>query len=196
MTSDMDIKEAAKYINEGGVICIPTETVYGLACDASDERAINHIYELKGRDEGKPMQIMVDSLEKAQEIGIFSEKATKVGQKHWPGPLTIVVKRRDNAPISPILSAGLDTVGIRVPDSEIMMNLLKETGKILATTSANISGEPAATSYDEVIHQFGDKLSCVIDGGKSEIGIPSMVVDFVGENIKILREGSIKKEDL
>lgn len=190
------ISLAAEHINQGKVIAFPTETVYGLAADAINEEAINRIYQIKGRDSSTPMQVMVKDYQNAQQIGVFNENAEKLANKFWPGALTIIVERKDNGLVSPIVSRGRSTIGIRIPDHEIALDLLKEFSKALATTSANISGEDSLLNAKDISKTFGEKIDFIIDGGVSDIGIASTVVDCTTSEVKILREGAISEDQV
>jgi L-threonylcarbamoyladenylate synthase len=203
------IVQAVKTLRKGGVVLIPTETVYGLAVDASNSSAVKRLYEIKKRDHSKPLQIMVPSLSDARKMAIFSGKALELAKKFWPGALTMVLKLRPEAlktesnpapqqdkfdpRISPEINKLNDTVGIRIPDHPIALEILRQVDFPLAVTSANISGDESTVSYAEAEKILGNKLDFLIDGGESRIGISSTVIDASVDNeINIIREGSIK----
>jgi tRNA threonylcarbamoyl adenosine modification protein (Sua5/YciO/YrdC/YwlC family) len=179
------IKTAIQKLEAGEIIAIPTETVYGLAVDSANEAAIEALYELKGRDPNKPFQMMVQSLEDAAEFVKLDDRSRKLSQAFLPGPLSLVLpsKGTPNA-----------TIAIRIPNHPTTLQLLKEWRKPITATSANLSGQPAATSAEEVKAIFHQLLR--LDGGECSVGVASTVVDLTGKGIKILREGSITLEQL
>ena len=179
------IKTAIEHLNDGAIIVIPTETVYGLAVDSANEAAIEALYELKGRDPTKPFQMMVQSLEDAAEFVLLDDRARKLAAAFLPGPLSFVLhsSKKPNT-----------TIAIRIPNHPTTLQLLQVWGKPITATSANLSGQPAATSAEEVKYIFPQLLT--LDGGKCRVGVASTVVDLTGKDIKILREGSITLEQL
>lgn len=191
-----NISQAAQCVKEGKVVIFPSETVYGLACDACNSDAIRLIYNIKSRLESVPLQIMVDSMEDAEKIGFFDDNALKIAKKFWPGPLTIVVRRREGAKISYLATAGLQTIGIRIPDNPIALKLIRQTARPVAATSANISKTTSPVSVDGISQNILEKVAMVLDGGRAKIGVSSTVIDATGAAIKILREGSVTKEDI
>lgn len=185
MTMINAIKTAIEKLESGEVIAIPTETVYGLAVDSANEAAIEALYELKGRDPTKPFQMMAQSLEDAAEFVALDHRARKLATAFLPGPLSLVLhsSKKPNT-----------TIAIRIPNHPTTLNLLKEWRKPITATSANLSGQPAATSAEEVKSIFPQLLT--LDGGKCSVGVASTVVDLTGKDIKILREGSITKRQI
>lgn len=189
---DSKITHAVEILKAGGVILLPTETVYGIAADARSKSAIDKIFELKKRDGNKPLQVMVASIEQAEKIAHFNDKARELARKHWPGALTIVLKLRSDGIANYFNRAG-DTVGIRIPNHPIALEIIRELNSPIAASSANISGEDPNIDFATASKTLGDKLDHLIDGGKSTIGISSTVIDATdGANIKIIREGSVK----
>ena len=144
------------HIARGEVVAIPTDTVYGLVCDASNDDAIQQLYALKGRSQDVPLQVLVADLDMAQHCGVFHETALQLAKNHWPGALTMVVERAENAPISPLISAEKGTVGLRMPDAEIVAKLLNKLQKPLAASSANPTGKATPTNISEVLTYFND----------------------------------------
>jgi len=182
------IRKAAKIISKGGVVAIPTDTVYGLVADALNERSVKRIYELKRRPPDKPLVLFVKDLAEAQKFAEFSEDALKLALKFWPGPLTLIVKAKPYAPKTLVTPKG--TIGLRIPNDSVVMALLDIAKMPLASTSANLSGMPPAKDSTEVRHQMPQQPDYVINGvagGKP----PSTVIDFSQEQPVILRKGPI-----
>jgi L-threonylcarbamoyladenylate synthase len=181
------IRKAAEVIKKGGMVAFPTETVYGLAADFFNKEAIEKIFAVKKRPKDKPLTVQIQDiayLEKlACEIPTF---AYQLMSKFWPGPLTLVFKAKE----------GGTTIGIRIPDNKIAQSLLRESQTPLVAPSANLSGEAAAQTAEEVLQTFDGLIEMVIDAGKVELGLPSTVVDLSVSPFKILREGPITKKDI
>lgn len=187
------IKKSVDILNNGGIIAIPTDTVYGFAALASNEKAIERLYKVKEREKNKSIAVLLgDSAQAKLVTDDFSQSADRITQKFWPGGLTVIVKKRNGLP--PNISQQ-DTIGIRIPDHEFVRTLICVSGP-LAVTSANHSGLPPATSVSEFENALGDQLDLIVDGGKTAGGIPSTVVDCTTSPIKILREGIIPSEEL
>ena len=182
------IGEAAEAIHSGQVVGIPTDTVYGLGVDPQDQEAVSRLYEIKGRPEHVPVGLLVATVEQAKSIGEIGEAGEELARKHWPGPLTLVVKPKV------ILSdwvgdAHLRTVGIRVPDHPVARQLLERTGP-LAVTSANRSGGEEALSDTEARRIFGEEVAVYVEG-ECSVGEASTVVDVTGDQPVILRKGPV-----
>jgi L-threonylcarbamoyladenylate synthase len=185
------ILQAVETLKNGGVILLPTETVYGIAVDARNKSAVEKIYEIKNRDYSKPLQIMVSSVEEAKKIAEFNNKAQELAKKYWPGALTIILKLKPDY-LANNFNKMNDTVGIRIPNHSLALEILRAFNSPLAVTSANISGKGDNISFAEAKTSLGDKLDLLIDGGSSDIGISSTVIDLTDEtNPKILRQGSV-----
>lgn len=185
------VLNCAEVIKNGGIVALPTETVYGLAANAFDVSAVERLYSAKNRPPLKPISLCVGTLEQAEAVAVFDDRARRLFSAFMPGPLTIVLPKRDNVP--DIVTAGGDTVGIRVPANETVSLLTKLCGVPLALTSANLSGEPSPKSGGEVIESLSGRADAIIDGGLVEIGTESTLISLVGEPL-ILREGAIPKE--
>ena len=185
------IAEAARLILAGEAVAVPTETVYGLAADATNATAVARIYEAKGRPSFNPLIVHVPDLSAARQIGRFSEDALALAGKHWPGPLTLVVPLREDANIASIVTAGLPTIGLRVPDHPAMQALLGATGRPLAAPSANASGSISPTRAAHVLKSLGGRIPLIIDGGRTKRGIESTVVAATGGPLRLLRRGPI-----
>lgn len=192
--TDETIAEAAWLILAGEPVAVPTETVYGLAADATNAEAVARIYDAKGRPSFNPLIVHVRNLSAARQIGKFDEDALALARRHWPGPLTLVVPLRDDAKIASIVTAGLRTVGLRVPDHPAMQALLRATGRPLAAPSANASGSISPTRAAHVLKSLGGRIPLIIDGGNTERGIESTIVAAAGGPLRLLRRGPIEVE--
>ena len=190
--SEESIQQAGEVLKQGGIVAFPTDTVYGLGAVCTNDDAVQKIFAAKGRDEGKPLSILVASMEQAEQIALeIPEKARRLMEKYWPGALTLVLKKRPE--ISDKVSAGRETIGLRMPDSQTAVKLLEAAGIPLAAPSANTSGKRSAVSAEEVIADLAGRVDMILDGGICPVGISSTVVDLTGERPLILREGSITK---
>ena len=190
-----DIDAAADIISRGGLVAVPTETVYGLACNGLDERAVRQVYEVKGRPEVKPLSLMVSGPEVfAQYCVDIPRAAYFLAERFWPGPLTIVLKASEAIP--PIVRAGGDTVALRCPDHKATLALLKRVGLPLAAPSANPSGFPSPKTAQEVISYFDGSVDAVIDGGECGIGKESTIIDLSSTPYRILRRGALPEDEI
>ncbi len=178
------LARACETLGRGVPVAIPTETVYGLAADATNPLAITRIYEMKGRPRFNPLICHMADLAMAEKHAIFDPLSRRLAEAFWPGPLTLVVPIRPESPIHPLARAGLDTVGIRVPTG-IASRLLSAFGRPLAAPSANTSGRISPTTAQHVADDFGAKLELVLDGG------PAAVLKVEGETIRLLRPGGL-----
>ncbi|HET7575810.1 MAG TPA: L-threonylcarbamoyladenylate synthase [Sphingomicrobium sp.] len=192
--TDEAIAEAARLIVAGEPVAVPTETVYGLAADATNAEAVARIYEAKGRPNFNPLIVHVPDLAAAERIGVFGNEALELARKHWPGPLTLVVPLRPHAGIASLVTAGLPTVGLRVPDHPAMQALLRASDQPLAAPSANASGSISPTRAEHVLRSLGGRIPAVIDGGPTERGIESTIVASAGGSLRLLRRGPIEVE--
>ncbi len=190
--TDDSIAEAGRLILAGEPVAVPTETVYGLAADATNAEAVARIYEAKGRPSFNPLIVHVPDLAAAQRIGEFRDDALELAHQHWPGPLTLVVRLRAGAGIASIVTAGLPTVGLRVPDHPAMQALLGASGRPLAAPSANASGSISPTRAEHVLRSLGGRIPLVIDGGAARRGIESTIVGATGGPLRLLRRGPIE----
>lgn len=194
--SDESIAEAARLILDGQPVAAPTETVYGLAADATNAEAVARIYEAKGRPSFNPLIVHVPDLETAQRIGEFGVEALALSREHWPGPLTLVVPLRLDAEIASLVTAGLPSVGLRVPDHPAMQALLRACNRPLAAPSANASGSISPTRAEHVLKSLGGRIPLIIDGGATKRGIESTIVASTGGPLRLLRRGPIKVDAL
>ena len=186
------IAEAARLILAGEPVAVPTETVYGLAADATNAEAVARIYEAKGRPSFNPLIVHVPSLEAAKLLGEFDEDALALANRHWPGPLTLVVPLRTDGGIASIVTAGLRTIALRVPEHAAMQALLQATGRPLAAPSANASGSISPTRAEHVVRSLGGRIPLVIDGGPTKRGIESTIVAATGDGLRLLRRGPLE----
>ena len=189
-------KEASNLLREGELVAFPTETVYGLGADATNDKAVAKIFEIKGRPQFNPLISHLPTAQHAFEFGAFSEIAKQLASMLWPGPITFVVPRSNNCPISWLASAGLETVAIRVPDHPVAKELLERANIPVAAPSANISGRISPTRSRHVHEEFGSNISSILEGGDCKVGLESTVLDFSGTIPIILRPGHITKEQL
>ncbi|MEO7655183.1 MAG: L-threonylcarbamoyladenylate synthase [Sphingomicrobium sp.] len=185
------IAEAARLILTGEPVAVPTETVYGLAADATNTAAVARIYEAKGRPCFNPLIVHVPDLGAAEAIGEFSAEARSLAEAHWPGPLTLVVPLRSGTPIASLVTAGLPSIGLRVPAHPVLQALLRTVGRPLAAPSANTSGSLSPTRADHVLAGLGGRISLILDGGTCERGLESTIVAATGGPLRLLRPGPI-----
>ena len=190
------IARAAKLLREGGLVAFPTETVYGLGADASDGKAVAAIFAAKGRPRFNPLIVHLPDLAAAEREGRFSPIALRLAARFWPGPLTLVVPRRAEASASLLVSAGLDTIALRVPAHRTAQALLKAVGRPLAAPSANPSGAVSATTALHVAEGLGDRIDLVLDDGATPLGLESTVVGIDGERPVLLRPGAIPRAEI
>ncbi|RLF89470.1 threonylcarbamoyl-AMP synthase [Thermococci archaeon] len=189
------LRVAAKLIREGKLVAFPTETVYGLGADALNETAVRRIFEAKGRPADNPLIIHIADFSQVHELAReVPEEAEMLAKKFWPGPLTIVLPRKDVVP--KVTTGGLDTVAIRMPAHEIALKLIRLSGRPIAAPSANISGRPSPTSAEHVIDDFYGKIECIIDGGETKIGVESTVIDLTEWPPVLLRPGGLPLEEI
>ena len=197
IVNEQEIAAAATEINNGNLVLFPTETVYGIGANALDEEAVKKIFIAKGRAQDNPLIVHITSIEMiksiVQEIGIIEKKLI---EKFCPGPLTIIMKRKSKEIISNNVTAGLETVGIRMPNNEIAKMLIEKAGVPIAAPSANISGKPSGTNVEDIIQELDGKVQYILDGGDTDIGLESTVVKVDNDEITILRPGKITKEQL
>ena len=189
---DDSIAQAARLILAGNPVAVPTETVYGLAADATNAEAVAKIYEAKGRPAFNPLIVHVPDLAAALQVGEFSDEALALADTHWPGSLTLVVPLREEATIASIVTAGLSSVGLRVPDHPAMHALLRATERPLAAPSANASGSISPTRAAHVLRSLDGRIPLVIDGGSTKRGIESTIVAATGGPLRLLRRGPIE----
>ena len=181
-------------ILDGQPVAVATETVYGLAADATNAAAVASIYQAKGRPSFNPLIVHVQDLEAAERIGDFDDRARGLGEQHWPGPLTLVVPLKDGSGIAPLATAGLQTIALRVPAHPAMQALLRETKRPLAAPSANASGAISPTRASHVLASIGGRIPMIIDAGPTERGLESTIVAATGGQLRLLRRGPLEIE--
>ena len=195
-TSPDRLDRAARIIREGGLVAFPTETVYGLGADAGSGEAVARIFEAKGRPRFNPLIVHVGDLAQAETLAEFGQKAFRLAQTFWPGPLSLVLPRRAGAPLADLVSAGLPTVALRVPSHPVARELIAAAGVPIAAPSANLSGRVSATTAEHVAADFGDRVDFILDGGPSAQGLESTILGFDASGPILLRSGAIPRESI
>ena len=190
--NDEAIDAAARLIDEGYPVAIATETVYGLAADATNAEAVARIYEAKGRPSFNPLIVHVPDLTAAERIGVFGNEARALAAQHWPGPLTLVVPLRADSGIASLVTAGLSTIALRVPAHPAMRALLRRTGRPLAAPSANASGRISPTRAEHVLRSLEGRIPLIVDAGPTERGLESTIVAATDGPIRLLRRGPVE----
>lgn len=196
MVSATTISEAARILRDGGLVAFPTETVYGLGADATNDRAVARIFAAKSRPEINPLISHLATVDEAESYGRFSEAAKKLARAFWPGPLTFVVERSASCAISQLCSAGLDSVALRVPNHPVALTLLKEVGRPVAAPSANRSGRISPTTAEHVRRSLGSAVDMIVDGGPCTVGLESTVIQFEGDAVRLLRPGGLPRQEI
>ena len=190
------ITQAADFLQKNEVVAFPTETVYGLGANATSDEAVNKIFEAKGRPSDNPLIVHIANKEQLYELTMdIPEVVDKLISEFWPGPLTLVLKKKGEL-ISSKVSAGLDTVAVRMPDHPVALELLRVSGLPLAAPSANLSGKPSPTTAQHVQHDLDGRIAGIIDGGPTGVGVESTVLDCTEVIPVILRPGGITREQL
>lgn len=190
-----ELKQASDNIKKGELVIFPTETVYGIGANGLDSTAVEKIFIAKGRKTDNPLILHISDMDMLDAIAYdITPLEKKLMEKFWPGPLTIILKKKDTVPN--IVSANLQTVGVRMPSLKIARELIRQAGVPIAAPSANISGKPSGTNINDIKDEFQNKVSCIIDGGETQVGLESTVIIVKEDTINILRPGKITKEDL
>lgn len=192
---DRAITTASIVLADGFPVAIPTETVYGLAADATNPAAITRIYETKGRPRFNPLICHMADLAMAERYASFDPISRTLAERFWPGPLTIILPLKPESGIHSLATAGLDTVGLRIPKG-FASDLIRAFGRPLAAPSANTSGKVSATSAAHVAEDLGSKLKLILDGGSAPVGVESTIVRVEGDAIRLLRPGGVAAEDI
>ena len=186
---------AAEIIKNGGLVAIPTETVYGLGANGLDPQSVAKIFEAKGRPQDNPLILHVSEPKEIENFcHSIPESAYKLAEKFWPGPLTMVLPARDTVP--KCTTAGLPTVAVRCPDNAVTRQIIRLSGCPIAAPSANISGKPSTTTAEHVMHDHNGKIDAVVDGGPCRVGLESTIVDLTEDRPRLLRPGGITPEQL
>lgn len=194
-TSEQDLEKAAELIKSGGLVAIPTETVYGLGADGLNPDAVKKIFEAKGRPQDNPLILHIHSSAQLRDYcRELPEEAWLLAEHFWPGPLTMILPVRDCVPKT--TTAGLDTVGVRCPDNAATREIIRLAGVPIAAPSANISGKPSTTTAAHVLHDMDGKIDAIVDGGPCRVGVESTIVDLTGPLPRLLRPGGVGPEAL
>ena len=196
MTSVNDIAAAADALKRGELVALPTETVYGLGADATNDRAVALVFAVKGRPAFNPLISHVAEAKAAFRLGQFSAEAKRLALAFWPGPLTVVVPRAKDCPVSLLASAGLDSIALRVPDHPVALALLRAVARPIVAPSANPSGRVSPTTAEHVRKGLGGRVAIILDGGRCRVGVESTVVSFLGVRPNILRPGGIARDKI
>lgn len=195
MASSEELQRAVQVLRQGGLIALPTETVYGLGADASNDLAVRRIFAAKGRPSSHPLIVHVGSVERAREWAIeLGANGEKLAAAFWPGPLTLIVKR--SALASDAVTGGQDTVGLRVPSHPLALQLLQQFGGGIAAPSANRFGRVSPTTAAHVKSELGDEVDLILDGGASTVGVESTIIDVTKDTPRLLRPGGVSREDV
>lgn len=187
------VEQAAEVLRSGGLVVFPTDTVYGLAAHPGDRQAVARIYEAKGRNTSRPIALLLSDLEDLPKIAVLPDPILPLARRFWPGGLTLVVPKTEAVP--PVVSPG-STVGVRIPDLDLARAIIRAAGGVLAVTSANLSGQPAALTAQEALEQLEGRVELIVDGGPCPGGVPSTVVDCTVWPPTILREGAIPEAEI
>lgn len=188
------IETAGGLLRSGELVAFPTETVYGLGADATNDDAVAGIFAAKQRPRFNPLIVHVADLAAAEPLVKLDDRVRALVHRFWPGPLTLVLPRRDDAPLSLLVSAGLDTVAVRAPAHAVAQALLRATGRPIAAPSANVSGRISPTTAAHVLAEMGEKPAMILDGGPCAVGVESSIVDLSGDEPRLLRPGGLAKE--
>lgn len=187
------MKEIVKVIRDGGIVIMPTDTIYGIIADATNEDAIRRVYDIKKRDGNKPILMLVNSYEMLDKYVMnVNDIERKLMDNIWPGPLTMILKKKN---VSDLLTGGLDTVGIRYPDNKMLIDIMNEIDVPLLSTSVNVSGEKSATNIEYINEDILSNVDYVFDDGECN-GVASTIVVVEDKEVKVLREGSIKLSEI
>jgi len=190
------IAQAGALIAAGKLVAFPTETVFGLGADATQGKAVAAIFATKGRPAINPLIVHVPDVAHAEEHAVFDARAEELATRFWPGPLTLVLKRRAGSPISELVSAGLDSIAIRVPAHPVARALLVAAGRPIAAPSANRSGRISSTTAIHVAEELGERVDLILASGKSQLGLESTIVDLTGPQAVLLRPGAVTVEEI
>ena len=190
-----ELNESVEVLKKGGIVIFPTETVYGIGTNALCESSVKRIYEVKERPDEKPLSIMVSNKDEISKYAIIeNEIEKKIIDSFMPGPITIILKKKEG--VFDYISSGKDTIGIRIPNNNIMLKLLQKAEIPIVAPSANISGRPSGIIFENILKDFSGKVDVAINGGKCEISEPSTIVQIIDNEPIILREGKISLDEI
>jgi L-threonylcarbamoyladenylate synthase len=195
-TSAREIGQAAEALRRGALVAFPTETVYGLGALAGDDRAVARLFAAKGRPRFNPLIVHVTDRAAAAPLARWNKLADRLAARFWPGPLTLILERADDAPLSPLVSAGGPTVGLRAPAHPVAQALLRATALPVAAPSANPAGRTSPTTADHVAAGLGERIDLIVDGGPCPVGVESTVLDVTTDPPRLLRPGGVTREAL
>ena len=187
-----ELSEIISLLNSDEIVAFSTDTVFGIGVIYNSLAAVNNMKEVKGRDANKPFPLMVANVKQLEEVAYVTEREKKIAKNFMPGALTLVLKRKDSIPSEFV--NGFDTIAVRIPDDSFDLKLLRKTGPMFVT-SANLSGQPAATTVEEVLEQLDGKIAGVVRG-KAKLGVASTIIDCTGEELKCLREGTLTLNEI
>ena len=196
MTPEAEIQHAAVALKRGELVILPTETVYGLAADAANGEAVARIFEAKGRPRFNPLIAHVADASQAERIAVLDDRARRLADAFWPGPLTIVAPVRDRAAVCDLARAGLDTVAVRVPGHTKARAVIAAFGGAVVAPSANRSGRPSPTTFDDAVEETGQHAGAALDGGPCAVGVESTVVAVMDGSVRLLRPGSVTRDEI
>ena len=190
-----ELDDIADALNKGKIVVFPTETVYGIGADATNDVAVKKIFEAKGRPQDNPLIVQISNYKMLEDVAQKpNDTEMALMRAFWPGPFTIILKCKGNLPKS--VTAGLDTVGIRMPDNNIALSIIDAAKKPIAAPSANVSGKPSGTNLKDIFKELDNRVDYFVDGGNTDIGVESTVVKVDGDVVDILRPGKISVEDI
>ncbi len=193
--NENELDNCIEVLRNGGIVIFPTETVYGIGTNAYCEKSVEKIYEIKERPEEKPLSILVSNVNEISKYAIINNSMEEQIIKNFmPGPITIILEKRPE--VFNYITSGKNTIGIRIPDNKIILKILEALKLPIVAPSANISGHPSGIELNEILHDFENKVDICIDGGKSELSESSTIVQVVDNEIKVLRQGKILKQDI
>ena len=196
MTPEAEIQHAAVALKRGELVILPTETVYGLAADAANGEAVARIFEAKGRPRFNPLIAHVADASQAERIAVLDDRARRLADAFWPGPLTLVAPVRDRAAVCDLARAGLDTVAVRVPGHTRARAVIDAFGGAVVAPSANRSGRPSPTTFRDAVEETGDNAGAALDGGPCAVGVESTVVAVMDGSVRLLRPGSVTRDEI
>lgn len=193
--NEQELNKTAQVLENGGIVIFPTETVYGIGANAYNEEAVRKIYEVKNRPGEKPLSILVSGIDEIGKYAIIeNEIERKIINSFMPGPITIILKKKQG--LFDYISSGKNTIGVRIPDNKIILEILNKLKLPLVAPSANISGMPSGVSLNDIIKDFNGKVDVCINGGKAKLGESSTIVEVVNGEPVILRQGKITLEEI
>ena len=190
------IKEAVKKILEGGIIFIPTDTVYGIAANPYNDKAIKKIFSIKKKSLNNSLVLLCSNYKMAKKYAIFNKIADNLKKNFWPGPLTLILKKKSNLKISKKWVSKNNSIGLRIPDHSIPRKIINKCNFPIFCTSANISGKKSCRNVNDIVKNFKNKKITIINGGKTKFGVDSTIIDVTKDKINILRKGYINKKKI